>query len=89
MVTLQHLVLPTYLSDLGQDWHTQGWMRDGIVDDLATYAGFVAGEYGSEVDLWVTLNEPTAFAVIALSRWASSARSELPDRRAAYTLRST
>ena len=65
MATLQHFVLPTYVNDLSQDWHSQGWMRDGIVDDLAKWAAFAAAEYGGQVDLWITLNEPTAFAVVA------------------------
>ncbi len=65
MVTLQHFVLPIYLDDLAQDWHQQGWLRDAIADDLGRYAGFVAAEFGSDVDWWVTLNEPTGNAVTA------------------------
>jgi beta-galactosidase len=65
LVTMQHYSLPTYVNDLTMDYHTQGWQRADLVNDLAAWAAFVAGEYGGEVDWWVTINEPTAFAVTA------------------------
>jgi beta-glucosidase len=64
LVTLQHFSLPTYLSDLSQDWMTQGWMRGDIADHFAAWAGFVASEYGGEVDWWVTINEPMVVATV-------------------------
>lgn len=64
LVTLQHFTLPSYINDLSMDWRTQGWMRAEIVQDLARYASFVAGEYGSKVDWWVTINEPLVVATV-------------------------
>lgn len=64
LVTLQHFTLPDYINDLSMDYTTQGWMRAGIVDDLRVWAGFVAAEYGSKVDWWVTLNEPVGVAAV-------------------------
>jgi beta-glucosidase/6-phospho-beta-glucosidase/beta-galactosidase len=34
--------------------------RERIVREIAKYAGFVAAEFGGEIDLWATLNEPMA-----------------------------
>jgi beta-glucosidase/6-phospho-beta-glucosidase/beta-galactosidase len=64
LVTLQHFTLPSYVDDLSSDWMTQGWMRDAIAEDLALYAGFVAGEFGDRVDWWVTINEPLVVATV-------------------------
>jgi beta-glucosidase len=64
LVTLQHFTLPTYVDDLSMDWRAQGWMRDEIVQDLGIWAGFVAGEFGGEVDWWVTINEPLVVATV-------------------------
>lgn len=58
MVTLQHFVLPDYLNDLSMPAATQGFARDGIVQDFEAWSRFVAGEYGAKVDWWITLNEP-------------------------------
>ncbi len=58
LVTLVHSSLPTYIDDYTKDWMTTGWMRPGIVGDLGAWASFAAQEFGSEVGLWVTLNEP-------------------------------
>jgi beta-glucosidase/6-phospho-beta-glucosidase/beta-galactosidase len=41
----------------------RGWLdKDRTVKEIAKYAGFMAKEFGGEVDLWATLNEP--FAVL-------------------------
>ena len=69
LVTLHHYTLPTWIHD-GIDCHNnfstctrRGWLdRTRIVDEIAKYAGFCAKEFGGEVDLWATQNEP--FAVV-------------------------
>ncbi len=61
MVTLHHFVFPTYLDDLSQPPATQGFAVSTVVDDLGAYARFVGAEYGSQVDYWITINEPFAY----------------------------
>ena len=67
LVTLNHYTLPTWIHDAvgcHQDLSTcspKGWVdRETTVREIAKYAGFVAREFGAEVDLWATLNEPMA-----------------------------
>lgn len=67
MMTLNHYTLPTWLHDAKgchEDLSTcedKGWVdRDRMLKHLALYAGFCAREFGAEVDLWLTLNEPLA-----------------------------
>lgn len=69
LVTLNHYTLPTWIHD-GVACHNdfancqkRGWLdRDRTVREIAKYAGFCAKEFGGEVDLWATENEP--FAVV-------------------------
>jgi beta-glucosidase/6-phospho-beta-glucosidase/beta-galactosidase len=69
LVTLNHYTLPTWIHD-GVGCHVdlkhckrRGWLdKDGTVREAAKYAGFVAREFGGEVDWWATENEP--FAVL-------------------------
>jgi beta-glucosidase len=61
MVTLHHFVFPAYLNDLSMPAATQGFANDAIADDFMAFARFVGGEYGREVDWWVTINEPFAY----------------------------
>lgn len=56
IVTLMHFSYPQWLED-----EIGGWENDKSVDEFARYADFVAKEYGSEVDWWLTFNEPTVF----------------------------
>lgn len=67
MVTLNHYTLPLWIHDpvaCHQDFDTcqrRGWVdRASTVREIAKYAGFVAREFGGEVDTWLTLNEPMA-----------------------------
>ncbi len=69
LVTLNHYSLPTWIHDAvacHRDLSTctaKGWLdRQRTVKEIAKYAGFVAKEFGAEVDLWATENEP--FAVV-------------------------
>ena len=69
LVTLHHYTLPRWLHDAvgcHQDLDRclpAGWMeKDRVVSEFRKYAAFAAQEFGGEVDLWATLNEP--FAVV-------------------------
>lgn len=69
LVTLNHYTLPVWIHDglaCHEDLSTctnRGWLdRERITREIARYAGYVAREFGAEVDLWATLNEP--FAVV-------------------------
>lgn len=66
--TLNHYTLPTWMHDavgcnvdLGS-CSPRGWLEPDIVEEIAKYAGFVAAEFGDEIDFWATQNEP--FAVL-------------------------
>jgi beta-glucosidase/6-phospho-beta-glucosidase/beta-galactosidase len=70
MVTLNHYTLPLWLHDgvaCHKDLSTctkRGWLdRTRAVTEAARYAGFVAKEFSSEVDLWATENEPFALVL--------------------------
>ncbi|MDP2272206.1 MAG: glycoside hydrolase family 1 protein [Archangium sp.] len=69
LVTIHHYTLPLWIHDgvaCHKDLSTctkRGWLdRERIIREIAKYAGFVAKEFGGEVDLWATQNEP--FAVV-------------------------
>ncbi len=69
LVTIHHYTLPLWIHDgvaCHKDLSTctaKGWLdRERIVREIAKYAGYVAREFGGEVDLWATQNEP--FAVV-------------------------
>jgi beta-galactosidase len=69
LVTLNHYTLPLWLHDAKAchaDLSTcedKGWAdAERMKTQIALYAGFCALEFGDEVDLWATLNEP--FAVV-------------------------
>jgi beta-glucosidase/6-phospho-beta-glucosidase/beta-galactosidase len=66
LVTINHYTLPLWIHN-GVACHDdiascspRGWLDQGTITEIAKYAGFVAKEYGGEVDLWATLNEPLA-----------------------------
>jgi beta-galactosidase len=75
-VTLNHYSLPLWVHD-GNACNQSlerciaegkgGWAdpnRARIVSEIAKYAGFVAEEFGGEVDRWATLNEPFSAVVL-------------------------
>ena len=69
LVTLHHYTLPDWIHDaLGcftdlAHCSPRGWLdRERTVRELSKYAAFCGREFGAEVDLWATLNEP--FAVV-------------------------
>ena len=58
-----------------------GWAdpnRSRIVDEMAKYAGFLAREFGGEVDEWATLNEPFSAVVVAGYLVSTEMRSNPP-----------
>jgi beta-galactosidase len=58
-----------------------GWAhpnRERIVGEIAKYAGFLAAEFGDEVDEWATLNEPFSAVVVAGYLISSEMRSNPP-----------
>lgn len=70
LVTVNHYVLPRWVHD-GAACHVDlatcgadGWVNgDRMLPLITLWAGWVAREYGDEVDLWMTLNEPYATTV--------------------------
>jgi len=69
LVTLNHYTLPVWIHDTvacHKDLATcprKGWVdSERTLREITKYAAFCAREFGNEVDLWVTLNEP--FAVL-------------------------
>ncbi|MCA9696977.1 MAG: glycoside hydrolase family 1 protein [Myxococcales bacterium] len=84
LVTLNHYTLPLWIHD-GKACHQdlascvdRGWLdRDRILPAIALYAGFCAREFGAEVDLWATLNEPLA-VVVSGYLLASASRTNPP-----------
>ncbi|MGH7270581.1 MAG: family 1 glycosylhydrolase, partial [Polyangiaceae bacterium] len=65
LVTLYHYTLPSWLHDaVGCHVNFAGCSPRGWVDsaravaEAQKYAGFVAQEFGGEVDWWATVNEP-------------------------------
>jgi beta-glucosidase len=78
MVTLQHFALPIWLSDPCDLEGRPGWLNPGIVGLFAEWSRRVAAEFGDEVDLWITINEPVVYAVAAhfMSLQAPGARHD-------------
>jgi beta-galactosidase len=67
LVTINHYTLPTWIHDpVGchanlASCSPRGWVdAERTVTEMAKFAGFVAAEYGDDVDHWCTLNEPHA-----------------------------
>lgn len=61
MVTLWHWTLPAWLAEKG------GFETKEGVEAFARFAWFVAQNLGSEIDLWITLNEPETYCSQAYS----------------------
>lgn len=89
-VTLNHYSLPLWVHDANMcnqslDWCIRegkgGWAdpdRPRITNEIAKYAGFVAKEFGAEIDLWATLNEPFSAAVFPGYLFPTQGRSAPP-----------
>src|SRR5581483_360536 len=85
LVTLNHYTLPSWIHDaygchVDLDKCTKrGWLdHDTILHEIAKYAGFAAREFGGEVDLWATLNEPFTAVVVAGFLLPSESRTNPP-----------
>jgi beta-glucosidase/6-phospho-beta-glucosidase/beta-galactosidase len=84
LVTLNHYTLPLWIHD-GKSCHfdldtctRRGWLdRDRILPAISLYAAWCAREFGDEVDVWATLNEPLA-VVVAGYLLASPSRTNPP-----------
>jgi beta-glucosidase/6-phospho-beta-glucosidase/beta-galactosidase len=87
-VTLSHYSLPLWIHD-GAACHKdlarcerKGWADPAvIVPEIAKYAGFVAREFGAEVDHWMTLNEPFSAVVLPGYMLPNPSRSNPPGVR--------
>ncbi len=69
MVTLTHYTLPVWIHD-GTTCHfdfanckARGWLDASTLVEAEKYARFVGEEFGGEVDLWATENEPLAITL--------------------------
>ena len=87
-VTLNHYTMPSWIHDaIGchQNLNTcrnKGWVdKDRAVREIAKYAGFVAKEFGGEVDLWSTHNEAFTSIAIAGYLFQTEIRSNPPAVR--------
>jgi beta-galactosidase len=85
LVTLNHYTLPSWIHDAAgchADIDTctnRGWV-DGarIIPEIAKYAGFVATEFGDDIDLYATLNEPLTAVVLVGYLFQTEARTNPP-----------
>ncbi len=59
IVTLQHFTLPQWLAAKG------GFLHPDSAQLFARYTRYIAAELGSEIDYWVTINEPEIYPYMA------------------------
>jgi beta-glucosidase len=59
MVTLHHFSNPLWLAEKG------GWEKEDVVTDFQRYVRVVVERLGDLVPLWVTINEPMVYSVMA------------------------
>lgn len=62
LVTLFHFTLPQWVA------HAGGMETSRGIQAFARFAWFVAQNLGSEIDFWVTINEPEIYAAAAYNR---------------------
>lgn len=55
MVTLWHFTNPIWIRELG------GWTNRATVDAFARFVQLIVNQLGSQIQYWVTLNEPTVY----------------------------
>ncbi len=80
MVTLQHFALPDWLSDVTQPNNPQGWERPETTDAFVKFCTWAGSHYGSQVDWWVTINEPLVTAVVGYVQGGSPPGDHPRDR---------
>jgi len=85
LVTVNHYTLPNWIHDAvgcHRDFahcKRRGWDDpQTIVPEIAKFAGFVAHEFGGEVDDWATLNEPFSAVVLPSFLFPSPSRVNPP-----------
>jgi beta-glucosidase len=61
MVALHHFSTPLWLADPARPGELRGWEDAATADLFATWAGWVAAEFGADVDWWLTINEPLGY----------------------------
>lgn len=59
LVTLHHFTNPTWVA------HAGGWKNPKTITDFAGYAAKIAVSLGHLVDFWVTINEPSVYALLS------------------------
>lgn len=57
VLTLQHFTLPEWLHTLDSET-LRGWEDEDVTLRFAELAAWAAAEFGSDVDYWITINEP-------------------------------
>ncbi len=92
LVTIDHYTLPSWIHDAvgcHMDLATctaRGWVdQDRIVHEIAKYAGFLAREFGGEVDQWATLNEPLTAMILPSYLFQTATRTNPPGVALHYT----
>jgi beta-glucosidase/6-phospho-beta-glucosidase/beta-galactosidase len=60
MLTLHHFATPIWVTELVDRDGNAGWANPEVAELFGEWAGFVATEFGDDVDLWITINEPMA-----------------------------
>jgi beta-glucosidase len=58
LVTLNHFALGNWENDITQASSPQGWELPATTTDFTKFCSFAAARWGSDVDWWVTINEP-------------------------------
>jgi beta-glucosidase/6-phospho-beta-glucosidase/beta-galactosidase len=63
VVVINHYTLPVWIHDAVRCHHTlggckqKGWLdHERIVNEISKYAGYLAAEYGDQVDMWLTIH---------------------------------
>jgi beta-glucosidase len=57
-ITLYHWDLPQNLQDMG------GWVNPAVTDYFEQYCRYIYRQFGEDVPLWITLNEPFVFTIL-------------------------
>ena len=84
-VTLNHYTLPSWIHDAYgchvdfDNCTNRGWVdHDRIVKEITKYAGFVGAEFGADIDLYATLNEPLTAVILTGYLFQTAARTNPP-----------
>jgi len=73
MLTLHHFTTPLWLADMG------GWNNKKVVFYFSRFAQKVFAEYKDHVDFWITINEPTLYAIFWVFPWRLGSPQEKPS----------